>query len=72
MRECFNALQKPLNVALDEALRNPELVEMTDYGKTQRHLSLHLAFQALHRFTQKYSRTPQPRSQVSHTMTALC
>uniref|UniRef100_A0A9J7Y201 E1 ubiquitin-activating enzyme n=1 Tax=Cyprinus carpio carpio TaxID=630221 RepID=A0A9J7Y201_CYPCA len=35
---------------------NPGLVEMTDYGKTQRHLSLHLAFQALHRFTQKYSR----------------
>ncbi|XP_051754130.1 ubiquitin-like modifier-activating enzyme 1 isoform X1 [Ctenopharyngodon idella] len=55
---------KPLNVALDEALRNPELVEMTDYGKTRRHQSLHLAFQALHRFTQKYSRTPQPRSQA--------
>uniref|UniRef100_A0A671SQR4 E1 ubiquitin-activating enzyme n=1 Tax=Sinocyclocheilus anshuiensis TaxID=1608454 RepID=A0A671SQR4_9TELE len=43
---------------------NPELVEMTDYGKTQRHLSLHLAFQALHRFTQKYSRAPHPRSQA--------
>lgn len=55
---------KPLNVALDEALRDPGLVEMTDYGKTQRHLSLHLAFQALHKFTQKYSRTPYPRSQA--------
>nr|XP_005155933.1 ubiquitin-like modifier-activating enzyme 1 [Danio rerio] len=55
---------KPLNVALDEALRDPGLVEMTDYGKTQRHLSLHLAFQALHKFTQKYSRTPHPRSQA--------
>lgn len=55
---------KPLNVALDEALRDPGLVEMTDYGKTKRHLSLHLAFQALHKFTQKYSRTPHPRSQA--------
>uniref|UniRef100_A0A8C2ERR2 E1 ubiquitin-activating enzyme n=1 Tax=Cyprinus carpio TaxID=7962 RepID=A0A8C2ERR2_CYPCA len=55
---------KPLNVALDEAIRDPGLVEMTDYGKTQRHLSLHLAFQALHRFTQKYSRAPHPRSQA--------
>uniref|UniRef100_A0A8C1W4M6 E1 ubiquitin-activating enzyme n=1 Tax=Cyprinus carpio TaxID=7962 RepID=A0A8C1W4M6_CYPCA len=54
---------KPLNVALDEAIRDPGLVEMTDYGKTQRHLSLHLAFQALHRFTQKYSRAPHPRAQ---------
>uniref|UniRef100_A0A671SNY4 E1 ubiquitin-activating enzyme n=1 Tax=Sinocyclocheilus anshuiensis TaxID=1608454 RepID=A0A671SNY4_9TELE len=45
-------------------IRDPELVEMTDYGKTQRHLSLHLAFQALHRFTQKYSRAPHPRSQA--------
>uniref|UniRef100_A0A8C2EP04 E1 ubiquitin-activating enzyme n=1 Tax=Cyprinus carpio TaxID=7962 RepID=A0A8C2EP04_CYPCA len=56
--------EKPLNVALDEAIRDPGLVEMTDYGKTQRHLSLHLAFQALHRFTQKYSRAPHPRSQA--------
>ncbi|KAL1272354.1 hypothetical protein QQF64_028216 [Cirrhinus molitorella] len=55
---------KALNVALDEAISNPELVEMTDYGKTQRHQSLHLAFQALHKFTQKYSRTPHPRSQA--------
>uniref|UniRef100_A0A672SIL6 E1 ubiquitin-activating enzyme n=1 Tax=Sinocyclocheilus grahami TaxID=75366 RepID=A0A672SIL6_SINGR len=55
---------KPLNVALDEAIRDPELVEMTDYGKIQRNLSLHLAFQALHRFTQKYSRVPHPRSQA--------
>uniref|UniRef100_A0A8C1K0L7 E1 ubiquitin-activating enzyme n=1 Tax=Cyprinus carpio TaxID=7962 RepID=A0A8C1K0L7_CYPCA len=45
-------------------IRDPGLVEMTDYGKTQRHLSLHLAFQALHRFTQKYSRAPHPRSQA--------
>uniref|UniRef100_A0A8C1W2H4 E1 ubiquitin-activating enzyme n=1 Tax=Cyprinus carpio TaxID=7962 RepID=A0A8C1W2H4_CYPCA len=56
--------EKPLNVALDEAIRDPGLVEMTDYGKTQRHLSLHLAFQALHRFTQKYSRAPHPRAQA--------
>ncbi|XP_056316726.1 ubiquitin-like modifier-activating enzyme 1 [Danio aesculapii] len=55
---------KPLNVALDEALRDPDLVEMTDFGKTQRHLSLHLAFQALHKFIQTYSRTPHPRSQA--------
>uniref|UniRef100_A0A672SK18 E1 ubiquitin-activating enzyme n=1 Tax=Sinocyclocheilus grahami TaxID=75366 RepID=A0A672SK18_SINGR len=45
-------------------IRDPELVEMTDYGKIQRNLSLHLAFQALHRFTQKYSRVPHPRSQA--------
>ncbi|XP_052414184.1 ubiquitin-like modifier-activating enzyme 1 [Carassius gibelio] len=55
---------KPLNEALNELIRDPGLVEMTDYGKIQRHLSLHLGFQALHRFTQKYSRAPHPRSQA--------
>ncbi|XP_016367703.1 ubiquitin-like modifier-activating enzyme 1 [Sinocyclocheilus rhinocerous] len=54
----------PLNVALDEAIRDPELVKMTDDGKRQRHQSLHLAFQALHRFTQKYSQIPHTRSQA--------
>ncbi|XP_056605952.1 ubiquitin-like modifier-activating enzyme 1 [Triplophysa dalaica] len=53
---------KPLDVALDEVFRDPELLEMTDYGKTERHLSLHLAFLALHKFTEENSRTPIPRS----------
>ncbi|TRY66816.1 hypothetical protein DNTS_004768 [Danionella cerebrum] len=51
---------KPLDVALEEVLKNPELVETTDFGK--RPLSLHLGFQALHRFTQKHNRMPRPRS----------
>uniref|UniRef100_A0A8C1W089 E1 ubiquitin-activating enzyme n=1 Tax=Cyprinus carpio TaxID=7962 RepID=A0A8C1W089_CYPCA len=50
-------------------IRDPGLVEMTDYGKTQRHLSLHLAFQALHRFTQKYSRAPHPRADAEELVT---
>ncbi|KAI7807986.1 ubiquitin-like modifier-activating enzyme 1 [Triplophysa rosa] len=55
---------KPLDVALDEVFRDPTLLEMTDYGKTESHLSLHLAFLALHKFSEENSRTPSPRSQA--------
>lgn len=54
-------LQKPL----DEALVDPELLVMTDYGKMTKHQTLHLAFQALHGFVKRVGRLPKPRSQVS-------
>ena len=44
---------------------DPELLVMTDYGKTARHQTLHLAFQGLHMFIQKERRLPKPTSQVS-------
>lgn len=55
---------KPLDVALNEVLRDPEVLEMTDHGKRERHLSLHLAFQALHIFFKNNGRIPSPRSQA--------
>ncbi|XP_071751291.2 ubiquitin-like modifier-activating enzyme 1 [Centroberyx gerrardi] len=48
---------------LDEALLDHQLLAMTDFGKTARHQTLHLAFQALHSFVKKERRLPKPRSQ---------
>uniref|UniRef100_A0A673ZX66 E1 ubiquitin-activating enzyme n=1 Tax=Salmo trutta TaxID=8032 RepID=A0A673ZX66_SALTR len=48
---------------LDEALVDPELLVMTDYGKMTKHQTLHLAFQALHGFVKRVGRLPLPRSQ---------
>ncbi|XP_041743474.1 ubiquitin-like modifier-activating enzyme 1 isoform X2 [Coregonus clupeaformis] len=48
---------------LDEALVDPELLVMTDYGKMRKHQTLHLAFQALHGFVKRVGRLPKPRSQ---------
>lgn len=58
--------QLPLDVALEEVMRDSELLVFTDYGKIQQHQSLHLGFRALNEFQQKYSRLPKPRSQVSN------
>ncbi|CAL8353774.1 unnamed protein product [Gadus morhua 'NCC'] len=49
---------------LEEALMDPELLVMTDYGKKARHQTLHLAFQGLHMFVQKEHRLPKPTSQA--------
>uniref|UniRef100_A0A4W5PET7 E1 ubiquitin-activating enzyme n=1 Tax=Hucho hucho TaxID=62062 RepID=A0A4W5PET7_9TELE len=49
---------------LDEALVDPELLVMTDYGKMTKHQTLHLAFQALHGFVKRVGRLPKPRSQL--------
>lgn len=57
--------QIPLDVALKKVLQDPDLLVFTDYGKIQKHQSLHLAFQALQEFKQKYNRLPKPRNQVS-------
>ncbi|KAM6980088.1 ubiquitin-like modifier-activating enzyme 1 [Aplochiton taeniatus] len=40
-----------------------QLLVMTDYGKTARHQTLHLAFQALHGFVKREGRLPRPRCQ---------
>ncbi|XP_046881054.1 ubiquitin-like modifier-activating enzyme 1 [Hypomesus transpacificus] len=49
--------------SMDEALLDPKLLVMTDYGKVDRHQTLHLAFQALHDFVKTQGRLPKPRSQ---------
>ncbi|KAJ8366431.1 hypothetical protein AAFF_G00355620 [Aldrovandia affinis] len=46
-----------------KALLHPKMV-MTDYGKQERHETLHLAFQALHVFTEAAGRLPQARDQA--------
>ncbi|XP_068450292.1 ubiquitin-like modifier-activating enzyme 1 [Clinocottus analis] len=48
---------------LDEALLDHTLLKINDYGKTQRHHTLHLAFQALHSFVKEEQRLPRPRCQ---------
>ncbi|XP_010731086.3 ubiquitin-like modifier-activating enzyme 1 [Larimichthys crocea] len=48
---------------LSEALLDYELVILNDYGKISRHMTLHLAFQALHGFVKKEQRLPVPWSQ---------
>ncbi|XP_037632219.1 ubiquitin-like modifier-activating enzyme 1 [Sebastes umbrosus] len=48
---------------LREALLDQELLKMNDYGKMEKHKTLHLAFQALHGFVKKEQRLPRPRSQ---------
>ncbi|XP_030632381.1 ubiquitin-like modifier-activating enzyme 1 [Chanos chanos] len=53
-----------LDAALDEVFRDSSLLAMTDYGKAEKHLSLHLAFKALHEFVKKTSRMPKPRCQA--------
>lgn len=50
--------------ALSEALTlEPELLITNDFGKIDRHKTLHLAFQALHHFVKTQSRLPRPHCQ---------
>lgn len=58
--------QITLDAAVKKVMQDPELLSFTDYGKVQKHQSLHLGFQALQEFQQKYSRLPKPRNQVSN------
>eukprot|EP00062_Callorhinchus_milii_P006085 gi/632946257/ref/XP_007888468.1/ PREDICTED: ubiquitin-like modifier-activating enzyme 7 isoform X1 [Callorhinchus milii] len=44
-----------------EALKEPRY-QISDYGKTERHGTLHIAFQALHRFVKECGRLPKARS----------
>uniref|UniRef100_A0A4W3JZT7 E1 ubiquitin-activating enzyme n=1 Tax=Callorhinchus milii TaxID=7868 RepID=A0A4W3JZT7_CALMI len=46
---------------LTEALKEPRY-QISDYGKTERHGTLHIAFQALHRFVKECGRLPKARS----------
>ncbi|XP_041946570.1 ubiquitin-like modifier-activating enzyme 1 [Alosa sapidissima] len=55
---------KSLPKALDEALRDPEIMVPTDYGKVESHKTLHIAFQALHDFVKGTGNLPKPRSKV--------
>uniref|UniRef100_A0A667WQT3 E1 ubiquitin-activating enzyme n=1 Tax=Myripristis murdjan TaxID=586833 RepID=A0A667WQT3_9TELE len=57
--------------SLDEALLDRELLVNTDFGKTARHETLHLAFQALHSFVKKEGRLPKPRSQSDADVLAV-
>ncbi|KAL2090928.1 hypothetical protein ACEWY4_013191 [Coilia grayii] len=59
---------KPLREALDEALRDPEMMVPTDYGKQEEHRTLHIAFQALHDFVKSTGHLPKPRSKVDADM----
>ncbi|XP_075966586.1 ubiquitin-like modifier-activating enzyme 1 isoform X2 [Anarhichas minor] len=59
-------VKQPFNLqfkSLGEALLDHQLLKMNDFGKEQRHKTLHLAFQALHGFVKKEQRLPRPRSQ---------
>ncbi|XP_039626934.1 ubiquitin-like modifier-activating enzyme 1 isoform X2 [Polypterus senegalus] len=47
---------------LSESIKDPEIV-MTDYCKEEQHKTLHVAFQALHRFVQMTKRLPKPRAE---------
>lgn len=50
--------------ALSETLTlDPELLIINDFGKIDRHKTLHLAFQALHEFVKNQNRLPRSRSQ---------
>ncbi|XP_066519656.1 ubiquitin-like modifier-activating enzyme 1 [Hoplias malabaricus] len=53
----------PLDTALEEVIRNADLLVLNDYGKIQKHQSLHLGFRALHNFKQKHGRLPRARNQ---------
>ncbi|XP_053492231.1 ubiquitin-like modifier-activating enzyme 1 [Ictalurus furcatus] len=53
----------PLDAAVEEVMRDTELLVLTNFGKVQRARSLHLGFRALQEFKQKYSRLPKPRNQ---------
>ncbi|KAM9361812.1 ubiquitin-like modifier-activating enzyme 1 [Symphorus nematophorus] len=59
VKESFKLKFKPLT----EALLDHQLLKMNDYGKIQRHNTLHLAFQALHNFVKKEQRLPLSWSQ---------
>ncbi|XP_061113280.1 ubiquitin-like modifier-activating enzyme 1 [Conger conger] len=48
---------------LSKALVHPKMV-ITDYGKGERHETLHLAFQALHAFVKTNQRLPKSRAQT--------
>uniref|UniRef100_A0A8C6ULV6 E1 ubiquitin-activating enzyme n=1 Tax=Neogobius melanostomus TaxID=47308 RepID=A0A8C6ULV6_9GOBI len=51
--------------ALSETLTlDPELLITNDFGKIDRHKTLHLAFQALHEFVKNQQRLPRPHSQA--------
>ncbi|XP_072540988.1 ubiquitin-like modifier-activating enzyme 1 [Salminus brasiliensis] len=54
----------PLDAALEEVMRDSDLLVLSDYGKIQRHQSLHLGFRALHDFKQEHGRLPKPRNQA--------
>uniref|UniRef100_A0A8C9SEE6 E1 ubiquitin-activating enzyme n=1 Tax=Scleropages formosus TaxID=113540 RepID=A0A8C9SEE6_SCLFO len=54
-------------VTLHDAISNPQMV-MTGYGKTNKHHTLHLAFQALHCFVKRAGRLPKPRDQADAKM----
>lgn len=51
---------KPLSETLT---LDPELLVTNDFGKIDRHKTLHLAFQALHEFMKNQKRLPQPQCQ---------
>lgn len=46
---------------LRETLQDHELLKTNDFGKINRHNTLHLAFQALHIFVKNEKRLPRPR-----------
>ncbi|KAL0978741.1 hypothetical protein UPYG_G00174550 [Umbra pygmaea] len=48
---------------IDKALADLDLLVYTDYGKTSKHQTLHLAFQALHGFVKQKGRLPEAWSQ---------
>uniref|UniRef100_A0A4W3JZU4 E1 ubiquitin-activating enzyme n=1 Tax=Callorhinchus milii TaxID=7868 RepID=A0A4W3JZU4_CALMI len=54
---------------LTEALKEPRY-QISDYGKTERHGTLHIAFQALHRFVKECGRLPKARSTVRFLLLA--
>lgn len=54
-----SGLQKPLSEALDDL----QLLVVNGYGKIARHRTLHLAFQALHRFVKSRRRLPASHSE---------
>ncbi|KAJ0068755.1 hypothetical protein NL108_010829, partial [Boleophthalmus pectinirostris] len=47
---------------------DPELLITNDFGKIDRHKTLHLAFQALHSFVRKEERLPRPHCQSDADM----
>ncbi|XP_066554225.1 ubiquitin-like modifier-activating enzyme 1 [Amia ocellicauda] len=48
---------------LKEALVHPDIVQ-SDYGKCERHRTLHIAFQALHQLLKETGHLPTPRAQA--------
>ncbi|KAL7891776.1 hypothetical protein AOLI_G00012520 [Acnodon oligacanthus] len=54
----------PLDAALEEVVRDLDLLVLNDYGKVEKHQNLHFGFRALHEFKQKHGRLPKPRNQT--------